>query len=561
MSMRIDGIATNQQLDSSGEILNVSGHDISDLVEGKGVLNFEHEKGPEDIIGAVVYAKKIIKEDDCENDRQRMYWQISGTPFVYIIGELFDDEEHPGSIAVAALIRYYAKRKEKLLVGFSIEGQTLERDGYKLERSVGRRVAVTLRPCNKSCVAGLLEDPQMKTIVAKAEGNPDNHTLYEVDTVILEDVAHSIDPWLDLKKSVELLNKTLTAGSAAAGPSRRVSGSALSMDDHTVKNKIRAAIRDWDRIRPLKEAIKAALPEVSDDYLDYFVNLTESVSLKKGNPIPKLLRVGVQHSDNDSADDDQKRLIEGLYIDPQSQYVPPQPNGQPAALKSPMFKLRNDAGEPVIIKECHPEQSELAPSWTASNATHFYQLAGRFFDMKQHVPTTNYFYYPGSQNQKGMQAIKYVDGQPLISLSPERYQQVIEKAKSDGTWHKLFLMDQILGSHNDRHLANMVIDRNDHIHLIDNDYAFMPDYGIDPVYLIEDDPAYVGDDQLHVEAKKWLDRMNPKRLAKMMSEYGMDKRQIAYAVQSLSLAKSLSDRGQNLREIHNMINLKFGGAP
>jgi len=78
MGLKIDGISTNGALDSSGEILNIDGIDISDLVEGKGVLNWEHEKSSEDTIGAIVYARKIKSKKDCEKKNApklfRIHW-------------------------------------------------------------------------------------------------------------------------------------------------------------------------------------------------------------------------------------------------------------------------------------------------------------------------------------------------------------------------------------------------------------------------------------------------------------------------------------------------------
>ena len=40
--MLIDGIFASEAIDSSGEILDVKGADITDFEDGKGVLNFEH---------------------------------------------------------------------------------------------------------------------------------------------------------------------------------------------------------------------------------------------------------------------------------------------------------------------------------------------------------------------------------------------------------------------------------------------------------------------------------------------------------------------------------------
>src|SRR5690349_16214216 len=101
--MIIDGVAASEAIDSSGEILDVSGCDISDLEEGRGVLNYEHKSENDtgasfaDIIGRIVFAKKILKESDCSNDRERFYWSTVKLPFIYIQCELFDQDGHEGA--------------------------------------------------------------------------------------------------------------------------------------------------------------------------------------------------------------------------------------------------------------------------------------------------------------------------------------------------------------------------------------------------------------------------------------------------------------------------------
>lgn len=192
MGLMIDGIAASEHLDSSGEILKIDGHDISDLVEGKGVINFEHDNSAECIIGHIIYAKKIKKKSDCEDGRQEMFWDACKVPFVYIRAELFDDEEHPGAVAAAAMIRYYKKRGLKVLAGFSVEGATLDKDDNVLKRSVGRRVALTLRPCNKSAVSDVYEDPKNKEIKKFMQlDKPIKGKAYEVSDIIFEDVNKS----------------------------------------------------------------------------------------------------------------------------------------------------------------------------------------------------------------------------------------------------------------------------------------------------------------------------------------------------------------------------------
>ena len=164
--MVIDGIFASETPDSSGEILIVKGCDISDLQNGTAILNFEHRgesapgHSPLDIIGKIIYAKKIFGINDCEDDRQKKYWEQVKVPFVYGQARLFDGAGHPGALAAAAMIRDQAANNERILLRYSIEGSTLERKGPDLVRSVARRVAATIKPCNRSCDSGIIADPQ-----------------------------------------------------------------------------------------------------------------------------------------------------------------------------------------------------------------------------------------------------------------------------------------------------------------------------------------------------------------------------------------------------------------
>ncbi len=190
MGMVIDGISASEHLDSSGEVLKIDGHDISDMLEGRAQINWEHNNdSPEDIIGQIIYARKIKKKSDCEDERQEMFWDSCKVPFVYIRAELFDDEEHPGAVAAAALIRYYKNRGIKVQAGFSVEGATLDKQDNVLKRSVGRRCALTLRPCNKSAISDVYEDSKNKDLAKFMQINkPIKGKAYEVSDIIFEDM-------------------------------------------------------------------------------------------------------------------------------------------------------------------------------------------------------------------------------------------------------------------------------------------------------------------------------------------------------------------------------------
>lgn len=554
--MLIDGIATSEALDSSGELLRIKGHDISDLVEGKGVLNWEHEnRSAEDIIGDIVYAKKILKKEDCSNDRERTYWDFCKTPFVYIKAQLFTDELHPGAIAAASIIRYYHKKKEKILAGFSIEGSTLERDENILERTVGRRVALTLRPCNKQSISGVLEDESIKKYMNYDKSI--NGDLYQVDTCILDDDTPEEDPMQALKKSLAVLKKTLTGGSYNVAPSQLSGGSALSVEDNQsarkTKNKIKDIITTWDRKRPLREVLKAALPEVSEDYIDHFEQIAQELSLKKNNP--SLIRIDSGHSYNKNMNEDQKKLVTGLYHDPNATFD--------EGNRNPMFKLKNDAGSDVLIKKPAPEY-EYGKHDPSHAATDYYHLAKNFFGLGDHVPVTNHFDHPAIHSgTNSIQAQEFLP-EAKSMYHPEGLNALMS-ARENGDLHKLGIMDTITGGGQDRHMGNVLFNKGKVIH-IDNDDAFEynPNFNMPSDYFSHVFPSGMGDgsvpgignDTIHKDASTWLQDLDPKKMIQQMKKQDMDDSTIKEATRRLLLVKKHAASGATLRQIHDLSSQK-----
>jgi hypothetical protein len=555
--MLIDGPITSETVDSSGEILKLKGHDISDFLEGRAYANFEHNNdSPENIIGKFVYAKKIFNESDCENDRQRLFWKQLQIPFLYGICELFDDEDHPGAVAIAAILRYFKRRKEPVRIGFSIEGATLSRDDNVLERTVGRRAAVTLRPCNRTCWADVLSPEDAGDMVSKMESSATQTV--EVDSAIVEDTPPT--PELDLKIAVHRLSKTLTAGVGNVAPSILTQGSALSTEGLATKsrmNALRAAVRDWDRRRPLKEMVKAYLPDVSDDYVDHFVDLANQLSLQKGRGPIKLPRIGSEHSKNAHADSDQKMLLEGLYLHPKVDLD---------AGTHPIVRTKNDAGDEVIVKMPHRAGGRINAA-DASSA--YYQMAKNFFGLGAHVPTTNSFYVskkhaPWAYKEwdthdydlsRPWSAMKHIDGNTVLD-NYEAYEAAFDRNRP--IIHRLTLMDYLTGT-TDRHLGNAMIDAAGNLYHIDNDTAFshyldnMPSI---PFYLGDDRPApnvelpTVHNDVVDAQTLQWLNGLDPKKMAGMMKAYGLPSDAIKGAVRRLRKARELMSQGHPIGKLY-----------
>jgi len=272
-SMIVDGPMGTQAIDSSGEILDIEGADISLWQEGKGVLNYEHKtQGGEDAddgvekIGKIIYAKKIFSKKDCEDSRQEMYWDQVKLPFIYGKARLFDSGGHEGAKALAAIIRDCEAHEEPLSVGWSVEGSTLKKEGPVLKRTVLKEVAVTFRPCNKQAVMGLVVDTEGKAIstISTKKSEMENPALKRLGA----NLTFNVQPGFF---------KALEAGNGNTAADSAVQGAAMSEDR---LEKFRAAIKSWDGKGSAREFLKSKLEDVSDEYLDHFETMLDEHRFK-----------------------------------------------------------------------------------------------------------------------------------------------------------------------------------------------------------------------------------------------------------------------------------------
>jgi hypothetical protein len=181
MGTKIHGIFTSENLDSSGEKIDISGLDISTMVKD-GIANWEHNNNePVQVVGKIKFVKKIMKRSDAINKHQEHFWDKVQMPYLYGIVELFDEVGHAGAKEVAAMVKYdnqNESEEENKLINFSIEGYKLEKEGIFVKQSIGRNITITIKPCNKVCsTEELIEDKKespkfsIKNILGKNEAN------------------------------------------------------------------------------------------------------------------------------------------------------------------------------------------------------------------------------------------------------------------------------------------------------------------------------------------------------------------------------------------------------
>jgi hypothetical protein len=166
----IEGIGSTPHIDSAGERVKLEGIDISTLTVN-GLINTEHKSdNTTQIIGKIVEAKKIYKESDCENDRHKYFFKKAEGPYLYIKAILFDKFGHQGALDAVAMLKF-DKEAGKLneghqVCGFSVEGSKLEVKGNVVEKCIARKMSFTNLPCNKMCIAEILENDSV-TITQK----------------------------------------------------------------------------------------------------------------------------------------------------------------------------------------------------------------------------------------------------------------------------------------------------------------------------------------------------------------------------------------------------------
>lgn len=302
--MVVDGVAASQTPDSSGEILDIRGCDISDFESGMAVINYEHADSERpgasvnDIVGKIIFAKKIFAAEDCDTERQTMFWDKIKVPFIYFVGRLADGAGHPGAIAAAAFIRDQAANEEKHILRWSVEGTTIKKEGQNLVRSIARCLALTRKPCNRSCDTGVILDPNApKDWDKNPEGAPPLAEIMPAETkkfehpnsmklgseqVVYYDIATQ-----KALEGIAVVRKALEAGSYNAAPSTLSGGAALQVEDPSLKRayllaQAKAAVRDWDKSEPFKQFLKHRMPEASEEFLDRFSGLVDDYHAKRG---------------------------------------------------------------------------------------------------------------------------------------------------------------------------------------------------------------------------------------------------------------------------------------
>ena len=228
--MKLRAIFSAETPDKSGEIVKISGVDLSAVANGTALVNSEHDQSFAKTIGKITKAKKIFEEKDClDKFEKNAFISVNRVPLIVGEIELFDNDDHQEAKAVASIVKHFSGKKEKLPIGFSVEGAIVSRDGAMINKSIVRKVAITCTPCNDAAKAELLSELSKSEVTVyeklSSQSKTENTISSGFTCELAEDSPNEIlQNW---SSKVTNLQKALEAGMATGSPASLSQGAAL----------------------------------------------------------------------------------------------------------------------------------------------------------------------------------------------------------------------------------------------------------------------------------------------------------------------------------------------
>lgn len=221
---RIRGLASTASRDRQGEVILQDGIDLSPIDQGRGVLNWDHGKGPENTVGLLDGYMK------------------TGQGLV-VEGRLF--KNHSKAKAIHGIMSSLGKSDQGRM-GMSVEGKILERtgdDGKVIKKCQINAVALTMNPVNQESHADLIKSMSQKDV--ELDWNSQEVVVGEK----LEE--YDGDATFTATQVMQLMEKALTAGAGyTKAPTDRSGGEALSQEGLDKDKK------DQEKPEPAKKKMK-----------------------------------------------------------------------------------------------------------------------------------------------------------------------------------------------------------------------------------------------------------------------------------------------------------------
>jgi len=214
-SYKIRGLASTERVDQQGETIIQKGVDLSPIDKKKGILNWDHQKGPENTIGVLDGYQRTEKG-------------------LFIEGRLF--KNHTKAKAVREIMESLSEG-DRGRVGLSVEGRILERDPANpavIRRCQISAVALTMNPVNTDTFADVVKSmnaAESLEISAEEEVAPSNQE----------------EPTFTATQVMAIVQKALSVGAGAMGaPDAKTGGDAL-------QPSVMGAEKEYEEKKPKKK--------------------------------------------------------------------------------------------------------------------------------------------------------------------------------------------------------------------------------------------------------------------------------------------------------------------
>lgn len=234
---KIQGIASTDDEDLQGETVDQSGLDISMLKAGRGLFNYDHQKGPENILGQIEDAEFV------EQDGKRK---------LLVKGYLFKHQER--SKAFFNILKSL-KKANGSRVHMSIEGKIIQRDfnnNKAIKKARIDKVALTLDPVN----------PYTYTELVKSLNSPEPIEIKEEIQINGDEI---IIKKTDLERILDFAQKALAAGVGQAdAPATRTGGSAMMKE--SLESNPKSVTYGEKKKKDKKGVLKSLLKSLREAY-------------------------------------------------------------------------------------------------------------------------------------------------------------------------------------------------------------------------------------------------------------------------------------------------------
>ena len=241
-NIKIRGIASTSDIDDQNETVIQEGLDISHLKSKLGLFNYDHQKGPENVLGEITVADKTKKG-------------------LFVEGYLF--KHQPKAQAVTNILQSLDESSKHRLK-MSIEGKVVKRKGNKILEAKVNNVALTLNPINTNTYVEFAKSfVDSKDLSAEEKSTAD--ILGSEESSSFSDSKDFLISKPELAILITMAKSGLATGNYNVPPSQLSGGAALATED--LDKKMKQLRKKYNKAEILKIAkmMGKAHPELSNE--------------------------------------------------------------------------------------------------------------------------------------------------------------------------------------------------------------------------------------------------------------------------------------------------------